>query len=294
MEPETLLLIAGPRAVRARERGELFDAAAVLSAAGYLVSIYRAKAPGDAARAAARVGPCFQLVAAAGDDRTLHEVISGLAGLERPPALGYIARRNAGAFASSLGLPGLPAPVSASVIARRRARKVDLGYWNGRAFLYAAVFGGLARGAYAAPPTGTGLLDGVTQVLENVKDLAALRPYRLRITAGGETLEGEYLFGAVCNATPLDGPLKLGADRVTMDDGLFELLLVPSPRSAADLQGLVMALLDQRYDGMVFRRTPFLRLETGEELPWFLDGEAVPGAPEVEIVNSRRALTMLL
>lgn len=294
MEPETLLLIAGPRAARARERGELFDAAAVLSAAGYLVSIYRAKAPGDAARAAAREGPRFQLVAAAGDDRTLHEVISGLAGLERPPALGYIARGNAGAFASSLGLPGLPAPVSASVIARKRARKVDLGYWNGRAFLYAAVFGGLARGAYAAPPTGTGLLDGVTQVLENVKDLAALRPYRLRITAGGETLEGEYLFGAVCNAAPLDGPLKLGADRVTMDDGLFELLLVPSPRSAADLQGLVMALLDQRYDGMVFRRTPFLRLETGEELPWFLDGEAVPGAPEVEIVNSRRALTMLL
>lgn len=109
--------------------------------------------------------------------------------------------------------------------------------------MYAAVFGGLARGAYAAP---------------------------------------------------LDGPLKLGADRVTMDDSLFELLLVPSPRSAADLQGLVMALLDQRYDGMVFRRTPSLRLETGEELPWFLDGEAVSGALEVEIVNSRRALTMLL
>ena len=74
------------------------------------------------------------------------------------------------------------------------------------------------------------------------------------------------------------------------------MLLVPSPKTATDLQNLVLALLNQQYDsqGLVFRHVSSLHLETKEDLPWSLDGEYAPSAPAVEITNRQQALRMLL
>ena len=90
--------------------------------------------------------------------------------------------------------------------------------------------------------------------------------------------------------------MKLDPERVVLDDGLFELLLIPSPKTPSDLQSLVHALLNQQYDGhgLVFRHVSSIRLETEENLPWSLDGEYAPSAPVVEIENRRQGLTMLL
>ena len=90
--------------------------------------------------------------------------------------------------------------------------------------------------------------------------------------------------------------LSASPERVVLDDGKFELLLIPSPRTPLDLQNLVLALLNQQYDsqGLVFRHVSSLRLETEEELPWSLDGEYAPSVPVVDIVNRQRALRMLL
>ena len=83
---------------------------------------------------------------------------------------------------------------------------------------------------------------------------------------------------------------------MVLDDGLFELLLIPSPKTAAALQSLVYALLNQQYDsqGLVFRHVSSIHLETAEDLPWSLDGEYAPSVPSVDIENRRQALTMLL
>lgn len=90
--------------------------------------------------------------------------------------------------------------------------------------------------------------------------------------------------------------MKLNPERVVLDDGKFELLLIPSPRTPQDLQNLVLALLNQQYDreGLVFRHVSSLHLETQEELPWSLDGEYAASVPTVEIENHQRSLTMLL
>ena len=76
----------------------------------------------------------------------------------------------------------------------------------------------------------------------------------------------------------------------------FELLLVPSPKTAADLQNLVRALLEQRYDGggLIFRHISSLHLETDSAPAWSLDGEYAPSSPVVDIVNRHQALEVLL
>lgn len=295
MKQRKLLMIVNPRAGKSKSRGPLFDAAAVLSQSGYLLSIHNTTAPGDAAETAAREGGNYDLVVAAGGDGTLNEVVSGLAQLLKPPLLGYLPQGSTNDFAASLHISGDPAEAAAA-IARNVPRQLDVGLWNGRSFVYVASFGAFTRTSYTASQAAKNALGHFAYILEGMKDLSTLRPYQVRLTADGESLDGEYLFGAVCNSTSIGGLMKLDPERVVLDDGLFEMLLVPSPKTASDLQSLVHALLNQEYDsqGLVFRHVSSIHLETPEDLPWSLDGEYAPSAPSVDIENRRQALTMLL
>jgi len=295
MKQRRLLMIVNPRAGKSKSHGPLFDAAAVLSQAGYLISIHITAAPGDAAETARREGGRYDLVVAVGGDGTLNEVVSGLVRLRRPPLLGYLPQGSTNDFAACLRISGDPAEAAAA-IARNVPRYLDVGFWNGRSFIYVASFGAFTRSSYTASQAAKNALGHFAYILEGMKDLNSLRPYRLRLTADGEELDGEYLFGAVCNSTSIGGLMKLDPERVVLDDGLFELLLVPSPKTAADLQSLVHALMNQDYDGqgLIFRHVSSIHLETEEDLPWSLDGEYAASAPAVDIENRRQGLEMLL
>ncbi len=295
MERKKLLLIVNPRAGRSKSRGPLYDAASIFSQAGYLLNIHNTTEPGDAAETAAREGGGYDVVVAAGGDGTLNEVISGLMRLENRPPLGYMAQGSTNDFASSLHVSGQPATAAAAIV-NAVPRQLDIGRWNERHFVYVASFGAFTRSSYAAPQAAKNALGHFAYILEGMKDLNTLRPYKVKLTADGEVLDGEYLFGAVCNSTSIGGLMKLDPERVVLDDGKFEMLLIPNPKTAVDLQNLVLAMLDQHYDreGLVFRHVSSIHLETEEELPWSLDGEYAASAPSVDILNCRRALTMLL
>ena len=295
MTQRKLLFIVNPRAGRSKSRSPLFDAISVFSEAGYLTSLHKTSAPGDASVTAAREGEEYDLIVAAGGDGTLNEVITGLMRLEKRPPLGYLPQGSTNDFAASLQISGNPVMAAMSIV-RNVPCQLDIGQWNGRHFVYVASFGAFTRSSYAAPQAAKNALGHFAYILEGMKDLNTLRPYRIRLTADGEVLDGEYLFGAVCNSTSIGGLMKLDPERVVLDDGKFEMLLIPMPKTAAELQELLRALLNQQYDtgGLIFRHVTNIHVETDEELPWSLDGEYEPSLPSVDITNHQRALTMLL
>ena len=90
--------------------------------------------------------------------------------------------------------------------------------------------------------------------------------------------------------------MKLNKDHVVLDDGLFELLLIPNPTSMSGLQELIRALVLQDFtgSGVVFRHVPAVTVTTPEGFPWTLDGEYGSGAEKIEIVNEQRKLHFLL
>ena len=295
MEQKKLLLIVNPTAGRTKSRSALFDAVTRFSDAGYLLSIRQTTKQGDATAFVVEQGAHFDVVVAVGGDGTLNETVSGLLELEQPPLLGYIAQGSTNDFATSLHVSSDPV-VAAEAIVRNLPRQLDIGHWNDRNFVYVASFGAFARSSYGASQIAKNALGHFAYILEGMKDLNTLRPYRIKLTADGEVLDGEYLFGAVCNSLSIGGMMKLNPERVVLDDGKFELLLIPNPKTPVDLQNLVLALLNQEYDreGLVFRHISSLHLETEEELPWSLDGEYAPSVPVVEITNHQQALTILV
>ena len=295
MTQKKLLMIVNPTAGKAKSRSPLFDAAAVLSQAGYLLSIHNTAFPGDAAQTTAALGREYDVVVAVGGDGTLNQVVSGLMTMKERPLLGYLAKGSTNDFAASLQIPSNPV-AAAALIAKGTPQKLDIGCWNSRYFVYVASFGAFTQTSYTAPQSAKNILGHLAYLLEGVKDLNTLRPYHVKITADGEVLDGSYLFGAVCNSTSIGGLMHLNSEYVVLDDGKFEMLLIRRPKSAGDLSNLLIALIDQDYDyeGLVFRHVSSIHVETAENIPWSLDGEYAASTPVIDIVNRQQSLTMLL
>ena len=290
-----LLFIVNPRAGRTRSTAPLFDAVAHFCASGYLVDLRLTQAREDATRLARELGGKFDAVVCCGGDGTLNETVTGLMDLPSPPPLGYIPAGSTNDFAASLHLPDQPLE-AARVITASGGRPLDVGSFNGRPFIYVASFGAFTRASYSAPQNVKNDLGHLAYILEGVKDLSTLRPYRASVATEEECFDGEFLFGAVTNATSVGGLVKLKEDQVCLDDGLFELLLIPNPKSIADLQGLARSLLLQDFTGggVIFRHVHTLTVQTPEDLPWALDGEFDPGGAQVEIHNLHRRPTFLI
>ncbi|MBQ1620701.1 MAG: diacylglycerol kinase family lipid kinase [Oscillospiraceae bacterium] len=293
-----LLFIVNPRAGKTKSHAPLFDAAAVYCEAGYLVSIQTTKRAGDATRLVEEFGGAYDIVACYGGDGTLNETINGLLRLpeEQRPMVSYLPGGSTNDFAASLRISSSPA-VAAQSAMRLQPRYLDVGNFNNRHFVYVASFGAFTRTAYSVPQDIKNVFGHFAYILEGVKDLETLHPYRMTITADGEVFDGEYLFGAVSNSTSIAGMMKLSPNQVVLDDGRFELLLVPVPKSPLAMQQLIHALLYQDYgnsEGLIFRHVKHVVAQTQENIPWTLDGEYAPGEEYIDISIEDNGIKMLL
>lgn len=293
-----LLFIVNPRAGKTKSRAPLFDAVSIYSEAGYLVCVKQTKRRGDATRFAAELGTDFDLVVCHGGDGTLNETVNGLMRLpkERRPLVSYLPGGSTNDFAASLNISSDLA-VAAQSAMRMEKRDLDVGVFGSRNFVYVASFGAFTRTTYTVPQDIKNMFGHFAYMLEGAKDLETLRPYRMTITADGEPIRGEYLFGAVSNSTSIAGLMKISPEKVSFNDGQFELLLVPVPKSPQAVQALIRALVYQDYEsseGLIFRHVKHVVAETEENIPWTLDGEYAPGAPRIEIGIEDNGIQMLI
>ena len=293
-----LLFIVNPRAGKTKSSAPLFEAVSIYSEAGYLVSVRQTRGRGDATELAETLGADCDLIVCHGGDGTLNETINGVMRIpkEKRPLVSYLPGGSTNDFAASLNISSDPAAAARSAM-RMQPRALDIGLFGRRNFVYVASFGAFTRTTYTVSQDIKNVFGHLAYLLEGVKDLDTLCPYRMRITADGEVFDGEYLFGAVSNSTSIAGLMKLSPEMVGFNDGLFELLLVPVPRTPAAMQALLRTLINQDYrnsDGMIFRQVRHVTAETEEEISWTLDGEYEPGAPQVEIGIEESGITMLL
>ena len=293
-----LLFIVNPRAGKRKSREPLFDAVSIYSEAGYLVSVHVTSHPGEATELAEDLGEEFDLVVCHGGDGTLNETVNGVMRIpkEKRPAVSYLPGGSTNDFAASLNISSSPAEAAKSAM-RLQPRKLDVGRFGERNFVYVASFGAFTKTTYTVPQDIKNVFGHFAYMLDGVKNLDTLCPYRMKITADGEVFDGEYLFGAISNSTSIAGLMKLSDEEVLFNDGLFELLLVPVPRTSAAMQALILALVNKDYynsEGLIFRHVKHVTAETAEDIPWTLDGEYDPGAPFVEIGIEENGLTMMI
>ena len=255
--------------------------------------------------AAASRGEGFDLVICCGGDGTLNETVRGLLTLppEERPELGYIPAGSTNDFASSLGLPPVPAQ-SAELALNSSAVPLDVGRFvpaeggsdATRYFTYIASFGVFTAASYSTPQAAKNVMGHAAYIMEGVKDLVALQPHHARFElSDGTVLEDEYVFCAVTNTTSAGGIIQLPHKEISLSDGLFEVLLIKNPKTPAELNRIVTALLTLNLSDcplIRFCHTDSLRVKTDEPTAWSLDGEECACGREVTIQCLPRAIRL--
>ena len=293
-----LLFIVNPRAGKTKSRAPLFDAVSIYSEAGFLVSVRMTSRRGEATELAEELGADYDLVVCHGGDGTLNETVNGVMRIprEKRPAVSYLPGGSTNDFAASLNISSDPAEAARSAM-RLQPRELDVGRFGERNFVYVASFGAFTKTTYTVPQDIKNVFGHFAYMLDGVKNLDTLCPYRMKITADGEVFDGEYLFGAISNSTSIAGLMKLSPDEVSFDDGRFELLLVPVPRTPAAMQALILALINKDYcnsEGLIFRHVRHVTAESDGSIPWTLDGEYAPGVPKIEIGIEDNGIQMMI
>ena len=82
------------------------------------------------------------------------------------------------------------------------------------------------------PQEKKNLLGHQAYMLEGVKSLTNLKSYTMTVESDEMTLEGDFIFGMVTNTISVGGFKGLVASNVRLDDGLFEVLLIRTPKTS--------------------------------------------------------------
>ena len=126
-----------------------------------------------------------------------------------------------------------------------------------------------------------------------MRELPRIRAERLRITANGETFEGDFIFGAVTNNTNVSGIVSLPEGTVVTDDGQFEVVLIEKLTTLPELSDAVYSVLTGDFISkqIIFFHASEITIEyLGTPMDWTLDGEFHKGEQKVVIRNEQKAL----
>lgn len=287
-----MLFIINPRSGRAQIKNRLLEILDLFARTGYQVQVHVTQRPLDARETVVRDGVGKDLIVCSGGDGTLNETISGMMELEHCPQLGYIPAGSTNDFASSLRIPRQML-AAAEVAAGGMGYPIDIGRFCGeRYFVYVAGFGAFTEVSYLTSQDKKNLLGHQAYMLEGVKSLTSIKSYRMQVSCEEMELEEEFIFGMVTNTISVGGFKGLVNQNVALNDGLFEVLLIRTPKTPLELSNIVSGLfLREEHNEFVYKfKTKSLSLRSEEPVDWVLDGEFGGSRTEVTVENLHRRM----
>ena len=190
---------------------------------GHLVEVLPTFEAGDAAvLAASAAHRGVDVVAAAGGDGTINEVVNGLDGYDVP--LGIIPVGTANDFARQVGIPA-DADHAMDVILQRTPKRLDTASLNGRRFLNVSTGGVGAEATAETPSEVKESLGAIAYAISGVRKLADFRAQHARFSGDGFEYDGEFLMFAV-GITRSTGGGTMVTPMASATDGLLDLCIV--------------------------------------------------------------------
>ena len=294
-----LLYIYNPTAGRRTAKASLSDVVEVFSRQGYEITVHPTQERGDATRTVLEDGGGFDRVVCCGGDGTLNETVQGLLALpaDKRPVLGYIPAGTTNDFSRTLELPRT-LPELAEAAGTGAPRPIDVGEAAGRPFTYVAAFGLFTDVSYSTPQANKNLLGHFAYLLEGMGRLASIPSYHMKVsTPEGKEVEGDFIYGMVGNTVSVGGLVNLPRDKVLLDDGRFEVILIRQPKTAKDWQSILTALttLELSKDGegaVVGFSAGEVTFACDAPVAWTVDGEFGGEQQITTVKNLPRALTI--
>ena len=294
-----LLFIVNPMAGIGAYKTNFGETLYTLHAGGIVPTVRFTAGRGDATAIAEAEGADYDVVCCLGGDGTLSEVMEGIVRLPEPsrPPIGYIPLGTANDVATTLNLPKNNMLAAARRVLHGQPMDFDVGTFAGAGtFTYVAAFGAFTDVSYETPQQEKQALGHFAYVLEGMMRLPKITKYHARVEYDNGVLEDDFLFGGVMNSTSVAGLIHLNSDKIRLDDGLFELALVKSPKNIADLRAILTDLRERTYDGRFIKLVPtsFARFTFTQPVAWTRDGEDGGSFEQIELRNLNRAVKIIV
>ncbi|HVE79356.1 MAG TPA: diacylglycerol kinase family protein [Gemmatimonadaceae bacterium] len=285
------LLLANPAA----RRGGASQRAALVAfrAAGVRCDLMPTTYAGHAGELARRFADAYDAVFTLGGDGTAMEVISALAGTERP--VGVLPGGTGNLIARSLGVP-LYVPRAVRMLLSGDEAQVDLGRLpDGRRFAFAAGVGIDAAMIEHTPPWLKRRAGVVAYALFAARAVMRRERFFVRATVDGEVMERSASAVMIVNFGAVLGELIVFGPGIREDDGFMD-LCVFSPETLGDSVRVIWRLMrkDFRSDPCVlYRPGRHFLVETEPARSAQADGELLGPTP-LEVVVEPLAARLLV
>ena len=290
-----LFFVFNPKAGKGKIKTALMDIVDIFNKGGYEVVIRATQYPKDAYEMTRKYADKVDLVVCSGGDGTLDEVVAGLVETGSKVPVGYIPAGSTNDFAGSLFIPKNMV-AAAEMIMEENVYRCDIGKFNKQTFTYIAAFGLFTDVAYETDQDLKNILGHLAYLLEGVKRLFDIQSYHMKVTTEDEIFEDDFMYGMITNSRSVGGFKNLTGKNVDMNDGLFEVTLITTPKNPMDMQEIIAGLMSGKdnSDLIYTFKTSRIRIQSDEAVAWTLDGEYGGDHKEVEIRNLHRALNLYL
>lgn len=205
--------------------------------------------------------------------------------------IGYIPAGSTNDFGNSLGI-GSDMVQAAHIAAEGKPFPCDVGKFNEDYFVYVAAFGIFTEVSYQTSQDLKNMLGHAAYILEGAKQIWDIPSYRMQVEYDGNVLYDEFIYGMVTNSMSVGGFKGIIPGNIALDDGVFEVTLIKTPKNPIELNDIVCFLTGISKDSnQVYSfQTNFLKLTSSEDVSWTLDGEYGGDHHLVAISNCKQGM----
>lgn len=290
-----LLFIFNPRSGKGKIKENLADILDIMVKAGYEVTVHTTQSQGDATKKAREEAANYDRIVCSGGDGTLDEVVTGVMSSGYDVSVGYIPAGSTNDFGNSLGIDKNMVH-AADIAANGKPFACDVGKFNQDYFVYVAAFGLFTEVSYQTSQDLKNMLGHAAYILEGIKQIWDIPSYHMQVEYDGNVLYDEFIYGMVTNSMSVGGFKGIIPGNIGLNDGVFEVTLVKSPKNPIELNDILGYLTGLIKDSdMVYSfQTSQIRLTSSEKVSWTLDGEYGGDHTQVTVEDHHKALEIIV
>lgn len=291
------LLIFNPSSGKSLMKTHLWQVIDILVKGGYDVNVYPTQKRFDAHNVTVNRSSEFDIIIVSGGDGTLSEAVQGIVSLpcDQRVKLGYIPSGSTNDFGASLDIPS-DIPQAAHNIVDGSPMYLDCGIFNNKPYLYISAFGLFTDVSYETPQKVKNIFGHTAYILEGIKRLNTYSYYHLKIESDEVCVEDDFIMGFVSNTISIGGMKNHSEYKPSLNDGLFECVMIKNPNNPSELQSLLTAVVTQNFDcpHLLKFATKKVTITSSEPIKWTTDGEDGGAHKEVTIEVMPKAYQMIV
>lgn len=293
-----MLFIYNPVSGRGQIKDAMTDILETLTKHNYRVTVHPTAKKHDCYEYFSNHALNYDVIAVCGGDGMLNETVNAVMQFlpdERPP-IAYIPAGSTNDFAASVGLSN-DIRSCARKIKKGKPFLCDAGSFGDKYFAYIAAFGAFTSVAYDTSQELKNTFGHFAYIVEGIRRLGTIKANHMKITAEGKVIEGNFIYGMITNTLQVGGIFRTqGTSTKSLNDGMFEVLLVRETKNPLDLQAILAAMVSQNFSSDLFVsfKASEITLESDAPIPWTIDGEYGGDVEKAKIRNIHDAFAVIV